>query len=115
MGDNLDLICIKCKIEKKLRMSAYCKVCKELNNELMGKCTHKDFNKDCVTCRDTEAHAGYATKEGFANFDAFSDWSDKVEYYNRPEPEPDEPSDDDFADRVTENEIADNREGVNKI
>jgi transcription elongation factor Elf1 len=63
------------------------------------KCTHETYNELCVTCLDIEAHAGYATKEGFANFDADSDWSDKVEYYNRPEPEPDEEEDYNHAER----------------
>lgn len=71
------------------------------------KCTHETYNELCVTCHDIEDMAGYAVKEGLADF---NDWSDKVEYYNRPEPMEDEPSDDDFADRVTDNEIQDNLE-----
>ncbi len=75
-----------------------CKICGDVaTNE--RACTHAEYNELCVTCLDIEAHAGYATKEGFANFDADSDWSDKVEYYNRPEPEPDEEEDYNHAER----------------
>jgi len=37
IGDENDLICIKCKKEKKIRMSAYCVKCKKENDILHGK------------------------------------------------------------------------------
>lgn len=74
----------------------------------MEKCTHEVYNELCVTCHDIEAQAGYAFKEGY--LDNADTWADKLEYYNRPEPMEDEPSEDDIADRITDNEIQDNLE-----
>lgn len=71
------------------------------------KCTHETYNELCAICHDIEAQAGYAVKEGLADLDT---WEDKLEYYNRPEPMEDEPSEDDYADRITDNEIQDRLE-----
>lgn len=74
----------------------------------MGNCTHKVQNAQCMTCKDIETQAGYDFKNG--NFDEIDSWEAKVEHFNKAIPEPDEPSDDDYADRVTDNEIQDNLE-----
>lgn len=85
-----------------------CKICGDVaTNE--RACTHAEYNELCAICHDIEDQAGYAFKEGL--LDNADDWSEKVEYYNRPEPMEDEPSEDDIADRITDNAIQDNLEG----
>lgn len=73
------------------------------------KCTHETYNELCFTCREIEAQAGFDFKNG--TFNEVDSWEAKVEHYNRPEPMEDEPSEDDIADRITDNAIQDNLEG----
>jgi hypothetical protein len=72
-------------------------------------CRHIVYNELCFTCREIEAQAGFDFKNG--TFNEVDSWEAKVEHYNRPEPMEDEPSEDDIADRITDNAIQDNLEG----
>lgn len=71
-------------------------------------CNHSEYNPECITCRDIETHAGFDFKNG--NFNEVDSWQAKVDHYNKPEPMEDEPSEDDYADRITDNEIQDRLE-----
>lgn len=101
--------------------NGYCENCGMLlvygsHNEPLGLCTinsndtcnHSEYNPECITCRDIETQAGFDFKNG--NFNEVDSWQAKVDHYNKPEPMEDEPSEDDYADRITDNEIQDRLE-----
>ncbi len=45
IGDDSDLICIKCKKEKKMRMSAYCKNCHKKLKQAAEAWATKDYKR----------------------------------------------------------------------
>ena len=70
IGDENDLICIKCKKNKKMKLSAYCLDCKIL--------LEPDYFKKLNDRKEGELYFDWVSKNGFMRF---TDW--EIKYLNQ--------------------------------